>query len=164
MEILLPGTKAPDFTLQDQYGIEHCLSHYRGLWVILCFIPNDYNSSCVKEACSIRDDFAAIQDREAELFGINMEGISGLTRFTDRYRINFPLLSDRNGKVCEKFNMLWSLGPVKIIRRNSVIISPSGDIVRIYRRVHPNQHSKQLVNDLDLMQQTFVPEQKATLA
>ncbi len=164
MAILLPGQKAPDFRLQDQYGIEHCLSHYRGLWVILCFLPNDYNAACVKQVRAVRDVFGLMQDRYTEVFGINMDAKKGLVRFAERQKLNFPMLSDHSGQVCENFDTLWSLGPVKIVRRNSIIINPTGDVVRIYRRARPHHHGKQLIDDLNLLQQTFIPEQKASLA
>ena len=161
---LIPGHQAPNFILRDQYGIAHQLSHYLGTWVILCFLPSDYNAACVKEVCSIRDDFFNIQDRQAELFAINLDGRHTHARFAARYNLSFPLLSDRTGSVCEQYEALWSWGPLRLVRRHSIMINPTGSVVRIYRRVIPNQHSKQLIRDLDLLQQTFMPTQNTTTA
>lgn len=150
----MPGQHAPDFSLRDQYGIGHRLSDYRGIWVILCFLPSDYHQSFIKAACAIRDDFSAIQDRQAELFGINMGGRKAHAHLSKRYQLSFPLLSDTWGSVCSRYSALWSLGPLKIVRRNSIIINPRGYIVRIYKRVQPLLHAKELIRDLDLLQQT----------
>lgn len=35
------GEKAPDFSLHDQAGTLHQLSHYQGKWVLLFFYPKD---------------------------------------------------------------------------------------------------------------------------
>ena len=155
MSILLPGQSAPEFNLRDQYGIGHRLSDYRGIWVILCFLPTDYNNSFIKAACALRDDFSLIQDRQAELFGINLGGKRAHAHLSERYGLSFPLLTDKWGKVCERYNALWSLGPLKVVRRNSIIVNPSGHIMRIYKRINPDAHSKELIRDLDLLQQTF---------
>ncbi|MBQ1878276.1 MAG: redoxin domain-containing protein, partial [Erysipelotrichaceae bacterium] len=46
------GIKAPDFTLEDQNGVTHTLSDYRGRKVILYFYPKDMTSGCTKQACN----------------------------------------------------------------------------------------------------------------
>ncbi len=41
--------KATDFELPDQDGVTHCLSDYRGKWVVLYFYPKDDTPGCTKE-------------------------------------------------------------------------------------------------------------------
>ena len=42
------GTKAPDFTLQNQEGKEVSLSDFKGKKVILYFYPKDLTSGCTR--------------------------------------------------------------------------------------------------------------------
>jgi len=43
---------------------------------------------------------------------------------------------------------LW----VRWARRHTFIIDPEGKIGKIYRRVNPNTHSQQIINDLKTLQ------------
>ena len=49
------GTKAPDFTLQDQDGKDVSLSDSKGKKVILYFYPKDNTSGCTKQACAFKE-------------------------------------------------------------------------------------------------------------
>ena len=61
---MLPsGVKAPDFTLQDQNGIPHSLSDYRGQKVILYFYPKDMTSGCTSQACNFRDLYPQFREK-----------------------------------------------------------------------------------------------------
>lgn len=44
------GTKAPDFTLEDQNGEKHSLSDYEGKKVVLYFYPKDNTPGCTNQA------------------------------------------------------------------------------------------------------------------
>lgn len=152
MPMLLPGQKAPDFSLKDQYGINHRLSDYVGNWVVLFFYPKDHTPGCIKEVCSIRNDFSEIQKRGAEVLGINLDdGISHLS-FSEKYLLTFPLLSDSLGETCQNYDTLWSLGPLHFVRRKSFIINQSGYIMRIHHKVKTQTHGSQLITDLDTLQ------------
>ena len=56
------GTKAPEFTLPDQNGVQHSLEEYRGRKVILYFYPKDNTAGCTKEACSFADRYPQITE------------------------------------------------------------------------------------------------------
>lgn len=46
------GTKAPDFTLQDQRGEAVSLSDFLGKKVVLYFYPKDNTPGCTRQACA----------------------------------------------------------------------------------------------------------------
>jgi thioredoxin-dependent peroxiredoxin len=48
---------APEFSLQDENGVVHNLSDYRGKAVVLYFYPKDDTPGCTVEACNFRDDY-----------------------------------------------------------------------------------------------------------
>ena len=50
------GTKAPDFTLQDQRGEAVSLSDFLGKKVVLYFYPKDNTPGCTRQACAFGAD------------------------------------------------------------------------------------------------------------
>ena len=57
------GDKVPDLLGVDAEGKEVRLSDFPGKKVILYFYPKDNTPGCTAEACSMRDNLAALQDK-----------------------------------------------------------------------------------------------------
>ena len=144
--------KAPDFTLPDQEEQTHKLSDYKGQWILLYFYPKDDTPGCTKEACSMRDNLPKFGKTKAKIFGISVDSVASHKKFADKYKLNFTLLADENKKVVEKFGV-WQeksmygrkyFGTV----RDSFLINPEGKIVKIYRKVKPEQHAAEVLADI----------------
>lgn len=148
------GEAAPDFQLVDQYNKTHKLSDYRGKWVVLYFYPKDDTPGCTKEACHFRDDIFKIRKLDAEILGVSVDDQASHAKFSEKHGLPFPLLVDTDGRVADQYNTLWSLGPIKVARRHSFIIDPEGKIAKIYRDVDPDQHSNEIIHDLETLQST----------
>lgn len=149
---LEPGKPAPGFELYDQDSNRHKLEDYEGKWLVLYFYPKDDTPGCTIEACRFRDDIFRIRSLNAEILGISLDSIRSHAKFARDYGLPFPLLSDPGGKVADSYGSLMSLGPIKLARRNTIIIDPDGNIARIYRRVDPRHHSEEIIEDLEEMQ------------
>ena len=65
------GTKAPEFSLQDQNGELHSLSDYKGKKVILYFYPKDMTGGCTSQACNFRDLYPQLQEKGAVVLGVS---------------------------------------------------------------------------------------------
>ena len=144
---------APEFKLMDQSGKMHCLTDYRGRWLVLYFYPKDDTPGCRVEACGFRDGQVQLDGMEAALLGVSLDGLVSHQKFADKYRLTFPLLSDSDGKVAEAYGSLFRLGPFKFARRHSFIINPNGKIARIYRTVDPRRHRDEIVTELKRLMQ-----------
>jgi peroxiredoxin Q/BCP len=143
---------APDFALVDQYGKSHKLSDYKGKWVVLYFYPKDDTPGCTKEACHFRDDIFRIRKLNVEILGVSVDNQASHAKFSEKHGLPFPLLADADGRVAQSYNALWSLGPVRVARRHSFIIDAEGKIAKIYRDVDPDQHSNEIILDLEKLQ------------
>src|SRR5437868_5193184 len=60
----VPGTPAPDFTLNAQDGKPASLRDFRGQWVVLYFYPKDFTSGCTKEARNFQHDLALYEGKK----------------------------------------------------------------------------------------------------
>src|SRR3990170_7497921 len=72
---------APDFTLLDDQGSEFTLSSLRGKKVALYFYPKDGTPGCTKQACSFRDEHAAILAAGAVVLGVSTDDAASHRRF-----------------------------------------------------------------------------------
>lgn len=145
--------KALDFELPDQNGKIHRLSDYKGKWIILYFYPKDDTPGCTKEACNFRDSFHKLQTLDVQILGVSKDSIASHKKFTEKYHLNFPILSDETKDVIKKYK---SWGVKKFMGRefegtirNTYLINPKGEIVKFYEKVNPLTHSEEIIKDLN---------------
>ena len=67
------GSKAPDFTLNDQDRAPVTLSAARGRPVVLAFFPAAFSSVCTSELCRFRDSLAELNRAHAQVYGISVD-------------------------------------------------------------------------------------------
>jgi len=136
--------KTFNFELPDQNGKIHKLSDYEGKRVILYFYPKDDTSGCTQEACSLRDNFREIVKLGAVILGVSKDSIESHKKFADKYKLNFPILSDTGGEVIKKYGANGALGTL----RKTFLIDKEGEIRKIYENVNPTVHAKEIVDYL----------------
>jgi peroxiredoxin Q/BCP len=146
------GHVAPEFQLTDQYGETHSLEKYSGQWVVLYFYPKDDTPGCTKQACTFRDDYKTIRAENTQILGVSVDTSESHAEFSVKYNLPFPLLADKQGHVAKSYQALTSLGFIKLAKRHTFIIDPSGTIKMIYRKVNTNTHSDTILTDLKKLQ------------
>jgi peroxiredoxin Q/BCP len=152
MPILKTGQPAPDFSLYDDKQKKHKLNDYRGQWLVIFFYPKDNTPGCTVEVCQFKNDYANLSAINTVILGMNTDNIESHQKFISQQQLPFPLLSDPTGAVCQAYGSLFKLGPIKFCKRHSIIISPTGNIAKIYRKVNPKTHSQQIIADLKQLQ------------
>ncbi len=133
------GDQAPDFKLKSDSGEDVKLSAFRGKKVVLYFYPEDDTPGCTKQACDFRDNFAALQGAHAVVLGVSPDSIESHVKFKKKYDLNFPLLSDPDHKVAEKYGA-WgeknNYGKKYIgLIRSHFVIDEKGKLIDVRRRV-----------------------------
>src|SRR5512141_2882497 len=91
---LAPGTKAPDFSLPTGDGATFSLRAQKGKKVVLYFYPKDDTSGCTREACSFRDNYAALKRKGVVLVGVSTDSVSSNQMFVGKYELLFLLVID----------------------------------------------------------------------
>ena len=149
---LKQGDRAPEFILSDQNGKKLKLSDFKGQWVLVYFYPRDNTPGCTKEACAFRDSFKEYEKIEAKVIGISTDSVESHGKFVKKYQLPFPLLADEDKKVVAQYGV-W--GMKKFIGkehmgtiRTSFLIDPKGNITKIYEKVKPADHAKEVLKDL----------------
>ena len=150
--VIRESTKAPDFSLLDQYGNEHSLSDYRGKNIILYFYPRDNTKGCTTEACNFRDDYSDYEKAEVTIIGVSPDSVKSHSNFAVKYSLPFTLLADQDHKVCELFGV-WGLKKFMGreymgVFRTTFLIDKEGMIIKVYEKVKPADHSQQILADL----------------
>ena len=140
------GDKVPDFTHQDASGKDRNLSEYLGRWVLLYFYPKDFTSGCTTEACSLRDNYEKLKEK-VEIIGISADSAESHKKFSEKHSLPFTLLSDPERKV---INLFGATGFI-FAKRVSFLINPEGVIEKVYDKVNPKIHAKEILDDLTLL-------------
>ncbi|HEX8729038.1 MAG TPA: peroxiredoxin [Ktedonobacterales bacterium] len=124
------GALAPDFALPNAAGEIVRLSDLRGKHVVLYFYPKDDTPGCTAEACSFRDNYAAIAQLDAEVIGISSDSEDSHKGFAEKYHLPFPLLSDAGGAVRKAYKVPATLGLLP--GRVTYVIDKHGVVRRIF--------------------------------
>jgi len=138
------GDKAPDFTRPTDGGSKLSLSAFRDRPVVLYFYPKDDTSGCTKEAIGFRDSLAEFEAAGASVVGVSKDSVSRHDKFKTKHELNFPLISDEDGTLCEAYGT-WvekSMYGRKYmgIERATFLIGPDGVIRNVWRKVKVPGH------------------------
>ena len=144
---------APHFNATDADGVMRSLDDYRGKWVVLYFYPKDDTPGCTIEACSLRDARDDIAELGAEVIGVSADDGTSHDKFKAKHNLNFTLLCDPEMTMIRAYGA-W--GPKQFgregILRRTFIISPEGQVLKVYGRVTPLGHGDQVVGELKKLQ------------
>ena len=147
--MLEAGTKAPDFTLQDQNGENHSLSDYRGKKVILYFYPKDMTSGCTSQACNFRDMYPQFQEKGAVVLGVSKDSVESHKKFEEKHGLPFTLLSDTELEVIKAYDVLKKDkegNPMRSMSRSTYLIDEDGIIERAFGGVKPRENAAQMLD------------------
>lgn len=99
------GSKAPDFTLQDQDGNLHSLSDYKGQKVLLYFYPKDNTAGCTKQACAYSQLKSEFLEKGIQITGLSKDSVKSHKNFEQKQNLDITLLSDENLDVISSYDV-----------------------------------------------------------
>lgn len=143
---------APDFTAESSLGKPITLSALRGKWVILYFYPKDDTPGCTREACGFRDSHRRLEALNTVVLGCSPDDLKAHDKFIAKYDLPFTLLSDGDHEVANAYGV-WrekNMYGRKImgIERTTFLISPDGQIHRIWRKVKVEGHVDEVLDEI----------------
>jgi len=150
--MLQVGDSMPSFELPDQQGKLVKSSDFAEKPLVVYFYPKDDTPGCTKEACSFRDAFKEFQERGIIVIGISADTPQAHGKFASKYNLPFILLSDTEKSVIKAFGA-W--GEKKMygksyegIIRSTFVIDHQGKIVKVFPKVKPEDHAKEVLEAL----------------
>ena len=135
------GERAPAFTLVDQHGKKVKLSDFAGRRLVVYFYPKADTSGCTAQSCALRDATPQLKRLKAAVVGISPDPPEKQLRFDERHDLGFPLLSDEDHRVAER----WGVWGDKVlygkkykgIVRSAFVIDERGKIAAAFYKVSP---------------------------
>lgn len=149
------GKKAPAFTLAASTGGKVALSDYAGKRLVLYFYPKDDTPGCTTEAKDFQAAAAALKKRNASVVGVSKDAVETHCKFGAKYGLAFPLLSDPEAKVIEKYGAwgeknMYGKKSMGIVR-TTVLIDEGGVVRKIFSKVRVSGHVDAVLAALDAL-------------
>lgn len=152
MTKLKPGDPAPDFTSKLTDGSTVSLKDYRGKKLVMYFYPMDDTPGCTAQACSLRDANKEIAKKGAAILGVSTQDSASHQKFTDKYKLNFPLLADTDKSVGKAYGTIGGGGLLSAAKaivgmadRVTFIIDDKGKIAHIIDSVDTRNHAGEVL-------------------
>lgn len=136
-----PGDEAPPFCLPGDDGKPVKLSDLRGQKVLLYLYPKADTLGCTAQSCSVRDALGELGSLGVKVLGVSPDPPGAQKKFSERYGLSFPLLSDPDHAVATAYGV-WgekSMYGKKYqgIIRSSFLIDEDGTILQACYKVAP---------------------------
>lgn len=152
MTQLTVGDPAPHFTATTGDGRTISLSDFRGKRVVLYFYPKDDTPGCTAQACSFRDAYPVIEEKNAVVLGVSPDGQKSHQKFRTKYNLPFDLLVDEDHAISEAYGV-WTqkstFGKKYMgVQRSHFVIDENGKIADAHYDVKANESAAEALKAL----------------
>ena len=145
------GDSVPKFEINDSNGNKIKSSEFNGKKHVIYFYPKDFTPGCTREADEFSKDYKKFQREGIEIIGISPDDVESHKKFCEKMGIKYLLLADTDKEVSKKFGV-W--GKKKFmgreymgVLRSTFLVNEKGKIFKIYPKVKPAGHSKEVLQD-----------------
>jgi peroxiredoxin Q/BCP len=117
--------------------------------VVVYFYPADDTPGCTKEACQFNDNLRAFDRAGVAVVGISPDGAEAHRKFRAKYKLRFPLLSDVDHAVMERYGAwgektLYGKKTVGVIR-STFLVGPDGKVANAWYHVRADGHADKVL-------------------
>ena len=101
--------------------------------IVLAYFVGAFTSTCTKEMCEFRDSMARFIDLKAQVIGISVNDPFSNKSFSEKNRLQFPILSDYKREVIKTYELeLPNFAGLDgyIVAKRSVFVIDSKGVVR----------------------------------
>lgn len=105
-EGLFINSKAPEFKVKDQSGMEISLKELRKKGpVVLMFYRGNWCPYCNRHLTKMQDSLQLITEKGATLVAITPEGAEGVAKTIDKTKAVYSILSDEDMKIAKAYKV-----------------------------------------------------------
>ncbi len=120
------------------------IADLKGKTVVIFFYPKALTKGCTSESCGFRD-IAKDFPENVVVIGASGDDMKLQQKFIDEHKLPFPLLCDTDLKLIKELGILS--GPTaKTPKRFTFVIDKEGKIAKIYEKVTPASHPKEVLD------------------
>lgn len=145
------GDKIPAVLGLDQNGNEVKAADFAGRKIVLYFYPKDSTPGCTAEACSLRDNYAALQAQGYEVIGVSADSAASHQRFIEKQALPFRLIADTDKTLINAMGV-WGeknmYGKITMgLIRTTFLVGEDGRIEQIFsgRQIKTKTHAEQIL-------------------
>ena len=145
------GDSMPSFEVLDQDGNAVRSEDFigNGKKTIIYFYPKDNTSGCTAEACSLRDNYAALTAAGYNVVGVSKDSPKSHAGFRSKYDLPFTFLADTGLQMLQDFGA-WGekkmYGKVTMgTLRRTFIFDEQGVLERIIEKVDTKNAAAQIL-------------------
>ncbi len=146
------GSPAPDFEADTTGDKPFKLSDFRGKKLILYFYPKDNTPGCTQEGKDFRDNIQQFVSFNTLIFGVSRDSVKVHQGFKSKQEFPFELLSDKEEKLCQLFNVIKMKNmygkQVRGIERSTFLIDEKGILIYQWRKVKVKVHIEEVLQKL----------------
>ena len=138
------GQQFPEVRFTTESGEEIKTADLTGQPTVLYFYPKDDTPGCTAEACSFRDRMGDYEQAGIKVYGVSLDSHESHRQFREKNHLNFPLLTDEDGKASQALGILGDRGYAE---RTTFLLDQDGKISHVYPEVSPETHADEILED-----------------
>ncbi len=145
------GDTVPRFSLNDSNGNKVKSIDFKGKKHVIYFYPKDFTPGCSTQADEFSTEYNNFQKNKIEIIGISPDDVDSHKKFCSKMGIKYFLLSDTEKEVSKAFDV-WGMKKFMGreymgVTRSSFLVNEKGKIFKIYPKVKPAGHAKEVLED-----------------
>ena len=139
------GQQLPNVEFVTEDSEKLAAEDLTGRKTVLYFYPKDDTPGCTKEACAFRDRMEDYRGAGIQVYGVSLDSPESHRRFREKHNLNFPLLTDVDGRAAEALGVLRENR--EKANRVTFLLDPDGKIAKVYPEVSPETHADEILRD-----------------
>ena len=109
-EGLFINSKAPDFKVKDQSGVEINLKELRKKGpVVVLFYRGNWCPYCSKELTRFQDSLQLITEKGASVIAVTPEATEGINKTIEKTKLVFPVIHDEEMKISKQYKVAYEV-------------------------------------------------------
>jgi peroxiredoxin Q/BCP len=146
---LVPGSKAPAFSLPRDGGGKVSLADFKGQNLVLYFYPRADTPGCTVESKAFSGLSKAFAKAGTAVVGVSADPVKAQDAFKAKHGLAIPLASDETHRMLDAYGV-WgekSMYGKKFmgITRTTLLIDRDGRIARIWPKVKVEGHAEEVL-------------------
>ena len=127
-----------------EFGKDVSLKNPDGPFTVLYFYPRDNTPGCTTEAGDFSRKLAAFRKAGARVIGVSQDSLASHEKFRAKHALKHELISDVEGKLCDKFGAIQDKQlygrKFRGIVRSTYVLDAKGKVLREWPKVKVAGH------------------------